>query len=236
MSDRDKNSRGPKYLQYTPLNTSRARVLEQALATEVLAVPQRAITPPCVDKTKACQFHRNRGHTTEECSALRDRIEDLVKVGHLQSFVQSLDNQRSDNRTGRGEYRRENQDRAPRRNQSRERSRSQDRTSQRDRNQPRRVINTIAGGFAGGGSSSSARKRHLRAIKSINAIKKASPIRMPPITFTDRDFQGIDRVQDDPMVISVEINNCIVKKTLVDQGSSADILYWKTFEQLGIPE
>ncbi|XP_020216768.1 uncharacterized protein LOC109800394 [Cajanus cajan] len=59
---------------------------------------------------------------------------------------------------------------------------------------------------------------------------------MPPITFTDRDFQGIDPVQDDPMVISVEINNCIVKKTLVDQGSSADILYWKTFEQLGIPE
>nr|KYP33532.1 Gypsy retrotransposon integrase-like protein 1 [Cajanus cajan] len=38
------------------------------------------------------------------------------------------------------------------------------------------------------------------------------------------------------MVISVEINNCIVKKTLVDQGSSADILYWKTFERLGILE
>nr|KYP30964.1 hypothetical protein KK1_049428 [Cajanus cajan] len=38
------------------------------------------------------------------------------------------------------------------------------------------------------------------------------------------------------MVISVEINNYIVRKTLVDQGSLADILYWKTFEQLGIPE
>uniref|UniRef100_A0A151UHV5 Gag-pol polyprotein n=2 Tax=Cajanus cajan TaxID=3821 RepID=A0A151UHV5_CAJCA len=59
---------------------------------------------------------------------------------------------------------------------------------------------------------------------------------MPPITFTDRDFQGVDPVQDDPMVISVEINNYIVRKTLVDQGSSADILYWKTFEQLDIPE
>nr|KYP44308.1 Transposon Ty3-G Gag-Pol polyprotein [Cajanus cajan] len=42
--------------------------------------------------------------------------------------------------------------------------------------------------------------------------------------------------QDDPMVISVEIHNCIVKKTLVDQGSSADILYWNTFKQLGISE
>nr|KYP71551.1 hypothetical protein KK1_010815 [Cajanus cajan] len=42
--------------------------------------------------------------------------------------------------------------------------------------------------------------------------------------------------QDDPMVISVEIHNCIVKKTLVDQGSSADILYWNTFKQLAISE
>ncbi|XP_020211745.1 uncharacterized protein LOC109796485 [Cajanus cajan] len=223
-------------MQYTSLNTSRAKVLEQALATEVLAVPRRAMTPPYADKTKACQFHRNRGHTTEECSALRDRIEDLVKASHLQNFIRSTDNRRNDYRPGRGEYRRDNQDRAPPRNQSRERSRSQDRNNQRDRNQPRRVINTIAGGFAGGGSSSSARKRHLRAIKSVNAIGWASPIRMPPITFTDQDFQGIDPVQDDLIVISVEINNCIVKKTLVDQGSSTDILYWKTFEQLGIPE
>uniref|UniRef100_A0A151UFM4 Uncharacterized protein n=1 Tax=Cajanus cajan TaxID=3821 RepID=A0A151UFM4_CAJCA len=38
------------------------------------------------------------------------------------------------------------------------------------------------------------------------------------------------------MVISVEIHNCIVRKTLVDQGSSADILYWNTFKKLGIPE
>nr|KYP40066.1 hypothetical protein KK1_038607 [Cajanus cajan] len=60
--------------------------------------------------------------------------------------------------------------------------------------------------------------------------------RMPPITFSNRDFRGVDPVQDDPMVISVEMHNCIVKKTLVDQGSSADILYWNTFVQLGIPE
>ncbi|XP_020218783.1 uncharacterized protein LOC109802006 [Cajanus cajan] len=235
-TDREKNNRGPRYMQYMPLNTSRAKVLEQALATEVLAVPRRTMTPPHADTSKACQFHRNRGHTTEECSALRDRIEDLVKAGHLQNFVRG-DNRRNNYRTGREEGRKENRDRAPHRNRSRERSRSQERSSQqRDRNQPRRVINTIAGGFAGGGSSSSARKRHLRAIKSVNSIGRATAIRMPPITFTDQYFQGVDPVQDDPMVISVEINNCIVRKTLVDQGSSADILYWKTFEQLGIPE
>ncbi|XP_020207454.1 uncharacterized protein LOC109792451 [Cajanus cajan] len=213
-------------MQYTPLNTSRAKVLEQALATEVLVVPRRAMTPPHADKTKVCQFHQNRGHTTEECSTLWDRIEDLVKAGFLQNFVRPSDSRKND--YGRREYRREHRDRAPPRNQSPERNRSPERNNKRDRNQPRRVINTIAGGFAGGESTSSARKRHLRAIKSVNAVGRATPIHMPPITFTDEDFQGVDPVQDDPMVISVEINNCIVRKTHVDQGSSADILYWKT--------
>nr|KYP38970.1 hypothetical protein KK1_039757 [Cajanus cajan] len=52
----------------------------------------------------------------------------------------------------------------------------------------------------------------------------------------EADFKGIDPIQDDPMVISVEIYNYIVRKTLVDQGSSTDILYLNTFKQLGIPE
>ncbi|XP_020229420.1 uncharacterized protein LOC109810376 [Cajanus cajan] len=218
--DRDRTNRGPRYAHYTPLNTSRTKVLEQALATEILAVPRRAMTPPHADKTKTCQFHRNRGHTIEECTALRDRIEDLIKSGHLQNFTQPSSRKRYDNFHDKRESGRGNRERAPPRHRSRERTRTPERNDrQQDRNQPRRVINTIAGGFAGGGSTSSARKRHLRAIRSVNAIMRVGSIRMPPITFTDKDFKGVDPVQDDPMVISVEINNCIEKKTLVDQGS-----------------
>ncbi|XP_020202611.1 uncharacterized protein LOC109788328 [Cajanus cajan] len=237
MPDRDRTNRGPRYAQYTPLNASRTKVLEQALATEILAVPRRTMTPPHADKTKTCQFHRNRGHTMEECTALRDRIEDLIKSGHLQNFTQPSSRKRHDNSHDKRETGRGNRERGLPRRRFRERSRTPEKNDrQHDRNQPRRVINIIARGFAGGGSTSSARKRHLRAIRSVNAVTQVGSIRMPPITFTDKDFKGIDPVQDAPMVISVEINNCIVKKTLVDQGSSADILYWKTFEQLGIPE
>ena len=38
------------------------------------------------------------------------------------------------------------------------------------------------------------------------------------------------------MVISVDIDNFTIKKTLVDQGSSVDILYWKTFKAMRISE
>jgi len=48
---------------------------------------------------------------------------------------------------------------------------------------------------------------------------------MPPITFRDDDFQAIDPQHDDPMVISIEIEDFAVRKTLVDPGSSVDILY-----------
>jgi len=56
--------------------------------------------------------------------------------------------------------------------------------------------------------------------------------RMPPITFLDSDFQGTDPNQDDHMVITMEVENFAVKKVLIDQGSSVDILYWKTFNKM----
>jgi len=60
---------------------------------------------------------------------------------------------------------------------------------------------------------------------------------MPPITFTDEDFKGVDyRQQDDSMVISADIDRFTIWKTLVDQGSSVDIFYWKTFKAMRIAE
>jgi len=59
---------------------------------------------------------------------------------------------------------------------------------------------------------------------------------MSPIAFCDDDFQAIDPQHDDPMVISVKIEDFAISKTLVDQGSSVDILYWGTFKRLRISE
>jgi hypothetical protein len=99
-----------------------------------------------------------------------------------------------------------------------------------------KVINSIAGGFTGGGDTSSARKRHLRAVFSINPtveikLSKTSPL----ISFSMEEFKGEDANKDDPMVISVFVLNFMVKPVLIDQGSSADIMFLATFKQLGIP-
>jgi len=94
--------------------------------------------------------------------------------------------------------------------------------------------NTIPGGFTGGGPSALGRKKHLRNVQAVQHVYTRMARSMPPITFTDRDFKAIDPKQDDPMVITVTIDEFVVMKTLVDQGSSVDILYWKTFKKLMI--
>ncbi|XP_020229088.1 uncharacterized protein LOC109810116 [Cajanus cajan] len=192
ISLRDRPSRGPKYTQYTPLNTSRSVVLEQALASEVLTIPKGASTPPRADTSKSCRYHRNRGHSTDECAALKDKIEDLIKQGKLHNFVDRSGS--SQTRRYQPKYQdRYRQDRSDKTSDRarRERSRSRER---KDDSIPshRRVINTITGGFAGGGTTSSAQKRHLRAIRSVNSIHGQPSRRLPTITFTDADFKGID--------------------------------------------
>jgi len=192
-------------------------VLEEALSADLMPTPRKAATSRIADTSKHCRFHQNYGHTTKECLALMDRIEELIQAGHLRQFVRNqfrtVRRQRSpERRESRGDLKRKTEERT--------------RTPCPTSSQPpgpstcvKGVINTIAGRFASGGSSASAIKKHLRAVQSTNAVSMPIRRRMPPITFTNTDFKGIDPFRDDPMVITVKIENFSVMKTLVDQGS-----------------
>ena len=186
--------------------------------------------------SKYCRYHRNHGHTTEDCKALQDKIEELVRVDHFRRFICREDHPSRSRYPPRFDHRRLSHD-----------SRHDRRPNQPTNQDPQPVrtdvtpvdpslrgtINTISGGFASEGSTSSARKKHLCHIQSINHITHSHHRRrMPPITFTDDDFHGLDHQQDDPMAITVKIENYAVKKVLVDQGSSIDILYWATYQKL----
>ena len=41
------------------------------------------------NQNKYCRFHRDIGHTTEECIALIDEIEKLIQEGYLQNYVRN---------------------------------------------------------------------------------------------------------------------------------------------------
>ena len=96
----------------------------------------------------------------------------------------------------------------------------------------------ISGGFAGGGESSSARKAHLRSIRSAEVVEVQAVSKLPrldtSITFSDSYLEGFQHPHDDPLVIRAVVANKTVHRVLVDNGSSVDIMFASAFDQMGI--
>ena len=96
----------------------------------------------------------------------------------------------------------------------------------------------ISGGFTGGGESSSARKAHLRSIKSADMGEIQAVFKLPrldtTITFSDSDLEGCQHPHDDPLVVPAIVANTTVHRVLIDNGSSANIIFASAFDKMGI--
>ncbi|RDX68272.1 hypothetical protein CR513_52763, partial [Mucuna pruriens] len=55
------------------------------------------------------------------------------------------------------------------------------------------------------------------------------------VTFDEGDMRYEPSRLDEPMVISVVAVEYKIERVLIDQGSSANILYWSTYKKLGLP-
>lgn len=166
--------KGPCFQQYTLLNAPRAKILQEALTTDLMLVPKRRPTPPRADDNKHCLYHKNMGHTTEECVNLKDKIEELIQVGQLKKYVKverPTEHPTCHPRSPRRSPPR-HEDQCPRcgridqlryeRNDSPCSEWRSNRSHSRSNDQPLcGHINTISGGFTSRGSSSSACKRHV---------------------------------------------------------------------------
>jgi hypothetical protein len=75
----------------------------------------------------------------------------------------------------------------------------------------------------------------------VNTIINDGPAARPewakvPITFTEEDFKLKSMNHNDAMVIEVNIAGWVIGKILVDNGSSADILFLKTFKKMNLTQ
>ncbi|GFZ15785.1 hypothetical protein Acr_25g0001940 [Actinidia rufa] len=100
-------------------------------------------------------------------------------------------------------------------------------------------IRTIHGGFGSGGYSTSSRKRHARnahrpAEEEIYNLSSSLVADQTPITFSNDDLRGLHLPHDDALVISAVIANFNIQRILIDNGSSADILFISAFERMKI--
>ena len=96
----------------------------------------------------------------------------------------------------------------------------------------------ISGEFASCGKSSSARKAHLRSIRSRETLEVQAVSKFPlldtTITFLDSDMEGCQHPYDDSLVIRAVVANKTVHKVLIDNGSSTDIIFASMFNKMGI--
>ena len=85
---------------------------------------------------------------------------------------------------------------------------------------------------------SSAKKAHLRSIISGETLEVQAVSKLPrldnTITFSNSDMEGCHHPHDDPLVIRVVVANKTVHRVLINNGSSADIIFASAFDKMGI--
>ena len=95
----------------------------------------------------------------------------------------------------------------------------------------------IVGGTAVTGSSKKARKTYLRMVQNVHltgAMPRIAQRESPTIGFLREDARRLHHPHDNALVISIRIEDYNMHRVLIDNGSSADILYYPAFQQMGI--
>ena len=130
--------------------------------------------PRLRDKKKYCHFHKDHGHYTEDCTDLKEQIEELIRNGKLQQYIKRGDS-------------------------SKYGQKSQQVNAWRDEDHPQPrpqsalgEIKTIAGGPTTGGSFKSLRKSYQRQVNSVHSIPPLKQRRTSgDLYFSEEDARSV---------------------------------------------
>uniref|UniRef100_A0A2N9JBP4 Reverse transcriptase domain-containing protein n=1 Tax=Fagus sylvatica TaxID=28930 RepID=A0A2N9JBP4_FAGSY len=196
------NRRQERPSGFTPLNMSIDQVLLQIQDNLDIRWPGKLRSDPAKrSKDLYCRFHRDHGHTTEDCFALKQQIEALIRQGKLGKFV------RQDKPEVRPESRPPRQDE----NKDRQEDRLRDIIGE---------IRTIVGGLAFGGASRSSRKAYARQAHNILVTQRSrKSLKMDDqvISFSEDDARNIHHPHDDALVVTLTIAGFLTRRMKIDK-------------------
>ncbi|XP_074328017.1 uncharacterized protein LOC141665929 [Apium graveolens] len=217
--------------RYIPLVTSIDHIYEVNKNKGLFRKPEALSSWQSKDKKKYCEYHESSGHNTHECRHLKDEIEALIKEGYLGEWVVKEVRKHKDNRT------REEKRRAPRG--------SNNDTLEESKFVRDGSIRTIYGGDPGmecsnRGLTRYAREARFRPLTYIHRLETRPPKvfkgESMDITFREVDDRRVHHPHNDALVISIQIGTKNVHRAFMDNGSSANILYYNTFKKMGLPD
>ncbi|XP_068473985.1 uncharacterized protein [Phaseolus vulgaris] len=180
---------------------------------ELIAIPnivERLKVPPKTDKRLGpnknawCEFHQAFGHPIRNFLALEHQLDELVKNGLLRDYLQEKQGTEDSTATGGGPGHE-----VPVHGE----------------------VHTITREFSGGGCTASQRRRYARTMMSVEAHRTNDAFDVE-LVFTKADLEDVVPRDNDPVVISAVTAGRKVHRVLVDQGSSADVMFWMTFNKL----
>ncbi|XP_042515271.1 uncharacterized protein LOC122089616 [Macadamia integrifolia] len=187
---------------------------------------------------KYFHFHMDHSHDTENYWHLKGETESMIRRGYLGRFVDCEkedpqdDNDRRDNHQREGKGCRESRGPACRDNQERRRDRTPKRTNPCPQDDQTIMI---SGGMAVGESSvlTKKAKAYARSVHVTEWLNKKAKIGTM-ISLSDDDLEGVQTPYDDALVITMTLADSRVKRILVDNGSSVDILFLEVFQKMGL--
>ncbi|XP_074314961.1 uncharacterized protein LOC141651138 [Silene latifolia] len=161
------------------------------------------------DSSKRCEWHQDIGHRTEDCYRLRREVKFQVRKGNLDHLLS--------------------------------RGGKRDRREAANQVLPSappictKIINVITGGSELAGLTYSAAKRKATGSKGDHpeTSYRVSQSNLPPVTFDETDIESGAEQHDDALTITLSIGNCTVRKTLVDTGSSVNLIMLETLKTMG---
>ncbi|CAA0811883.1 Unknown protein, partial [Striga hermonthica] len=210
-TEREGRPRSWRPTQYTPLAAPQARILEvieREIRDNMVRWPKTRNDGPTKPKSNLyCRFHKDYGHNTDDCRHLKDKIERLIKAGHLKEFIY-----KDRERTGR----------------KRERSKSphkRARSPKKEELPPKRgVIHMIFGGLTDGDSNRAgkayARGRHSKV--KVQQVDEGGPV----MNFGPADVGEVERPHNDALMITAQVSGYEVQRIFVDTGSSVNVIFY----------
>ena len=187
------------------------QVLEKVKNESFFKWPNKMVgNPEKRNRNLHCQYHRDHGHTTEDCRSLSDHLDQLVQEGKLKQLLHHS--------SGLG---------------GQTNSRSKKETPSRPL---LGIINVI---FAAPGRTGSCPSRvmsvaHLSSEGINQEPKRPSVERLLIMGFSDEDKVGTIQPYDDALVITLRIGGYDIKRVMVDQGSAAEKLYPDLYRGLNL--
>jgi len=169
-----------------------------------LKVPAKTNRKMGPNKNAWFEFHQANGHYIRNCLALAHQLNKLVNSGLLKDYLREPQNDQALVTAG---------------------------ADQGHEVPIHGEVNTISGGFSGGGCTASQRKKYAREVMVVE-VKQVDHTPDVDLVFTKADLKDVIPHDNDPVVISLVTAGKKVHRVRVDQGSSADVMFWTTFNKL----